>query len=254
MHVALLGACAWFFRSPITATLVAAGDGEGSGESVIEVGTVDARALGLPLFRTVSSAGDEPNKANNMEVDTTAPPPDPNADVLPSTNPTPLPKDIVTTDRPTVKTPQLVSPEPLRGGAANRAVDVGPSMGTLNAGVGFASGADLGGGDIGVPGGSAYGRIIQGILARNYNPSITIDASAVQYVIVDLRIARDGRILSVVNGRVAPNSFKKRSPNALLNNAVERAILASNPLPPFPNGFLMGAQEAIAPIMFKYPK
>jgi hypothetical protein len=40
----------------------------------------------------------------------------------------------------------------------------------------------------------------------------------------------------------------------LVNNAAERAVLASNPLPPFPNGFLLGAQEAVAEIWFRYPK
>jgi hypothetical protein len=91
-------------------------------------------------------------------------------------------------------------------------------------------------------------------LSRNFNPPTLNDASGVHIVIVQLRIARDGRILSLVNGRVAPSYFKQRSANDLINNAAERAVIASHPLPPFPNGFLMSGQEGVAEILFKYPK
>jgi hypothetical protein len=122
----------------------------------------------------------------------------------------------------------------------------------MTAGVGVSSGANLG--PNGVPGGSAYGRLIQNILSRNFNPPMLNDAGATHYVIVQLRIARDGRILSLVNGRIAPNYFKSRSANDLINNAAERAVIASNPLPAFPNGFLMSSQDCVAEILFKYPK
>jgi hypothetical protein len=253
MHVALLGVCAWYFSYPLATTIIAAGEGQGSGDTVIEVGSIDARALGFTLPRSVSFIGDEENKANNELIDTEAPKPDPNAEVLPSTNPTPTPKDRLTTDRPTAnQTSQLVSPTPLRGGSANTSVEIGRTFGSLTAGVGVSSGANLG--PNGVPGGSAYGRLIQNILSRNYNPPMLSDASETQYVLVQLRIARDGRILSLVNGRIAPNYFKRRSANDLINNAAERAVIASNPLPPFPNGFLMGGQEGVAEILFRYPK
>jgi hypothetical protein len=101
---------------------------------------------------------------------------------------------------------------------------------------------------------SAYGRMIQIILSRNFNLPATNDASGTQYVIVELRIARDGQILSLVKGRMAPGAFKQRSANDLVNDAAERAVIASNPLPPFPNGFLIGAQAAVAEIWFRYPK
>jgi hypothetical protein len=260
MHAALLGACAWYFRNPLTANIIAAGDGQGSGEA-IEVSTVDGKALGFTPFRPVSMAGEDASKPNNVDVSTEARLPDPNAEVLPSTNPTPPPKDSLTTDRPTVKSPQIVSQDPLRGGTTNNKIEMGRTMGSpvpaLTAGVGVNSaGVNLSGNEIGVPGGSAYGRLIQGILARNYNPPTTNDISGEQFVIVQLRIARDGRILSVVNGRVAPNHFKRRSANSLINNAVERAVIAASAqgLPAFPNGFLMGAQEAVAEVWFKYPK
>ena len=92
------------------------------------------------------------------------------------------------------------------------------------------------------------------LLSRNYNPPTTNDASGAQYVVMQLRIARDGRILSLAGGRLSPSYIKKSSPNQLVNYAAERAVLASNPLPPFPNGFLLGAQEAVAEIWFRYPK
>jgi hypothetical protein len=259
MHGALLGACAWYFRYPTAITIIAAGPGGGSGEA-IEVSTVDGKALGFTPFRPVSMAGEDANKPNNVDVSTAAPLPDPNADVLPTAKPTPIPKDSVTTNRPTVQSPQIVSSSPLRGGTPNTNIEMGRTTGspvpTLTAGVGLSTaGAEIPG-TTGVPGGSAYGRLIQGILGRNYNPPVTNDVSGEQYVIVQLRISRDGRILSVVNGRVAPNYFKRRSVNTLINNAVERAVIAANTqgLPPFPNGFLMGAQEAVAEVWFRYPK
>jgi hypothetical protein len=260
MHVALLGACAWYFSNPITAKIIAAGQGEGNGEAMMEVGTVDGKTLGFTPFKPVSTTGDEANTANNTEVVTETPKPDPNAEVFPSENPTPKPKDSSVTDRPTVQSPKLVSKDPLRGGTENTSIEVGRTGGSpvpsMTAGIGVGSGANLAGNTSGVPGGSAYGKIIQGILGRNYNPPTTYEVSGAQFVIVQLHIARDGRILSVVNGRVAPNHFKQRSANGLINNAVERAVIAANAqgLPPFPNGFLMGAQEAVAEVWFKYPK
>ncbi|HEX5084892.1 MAG TPA: TonB C-terminal domain-containing protein [Blastocatellia bacterium] len=260
MHVVLLGACAWYFNRPITVNIIAAGQGEGNGDAMMEVGTVDGKTLGFTPFKPVSTAGDEANTANNVDVSTDTPKPDPNAEILPSESPTPKPKDSLTTDRPTVQSPQFVSKDPLRGGTTNTSVEVGRTGGSpvpsLTQGVGVGSGATLAGNTTGVPGGSAYGKIIQGILGRNYNPPTTYDVSGSQFVIVQLHIARDGRILSVVNGRVAPNHFKQRSANGLINNAVERAVIAANAqgLPPFPNGFLMGAQEAVAEVWFKYPK
>ena len=258
MHVAILGACVWYFRNPLTTNIVAAGEGQGSGENVIEVGTIEARALGFTLPRAVSFIGEEPNKANNEVVETKAPETDPKADVLPSTKATPQPKEkLMTTDRPTAnQNSQIVSPTPLRGGSTNTSVEIGRSFGSqfpsMTAGVGVSSGVNLG--LSGVPGGSAYGRLIQSILSRNFNPPTLNDSSGTHYFLVQLRIARDGRILSLVNGRIAPSYIKRRSANDLINYAAERAVIASNPLPPFPNGFLMSSQEGVTEVLFKYPK
>ena len=104
-----------------------------------------------------------------------------------------------------------------------------------------------------MPGGSEYGRRIQSILSRNYNPP-SVEADGVQYVIILLRIARDGRILSVSNGRVSPGFIKQRSSLDLVNRAAERAIIAADPLPEFPPGFLTGTQIAVAEVWFRYPK
>jgi hypothetical protein len=261
MHVALLSVCAWYFRNPLTTDIIAAGEGHGSGESVIEVGTVDGKTLGFTPYHNVSYDGNEENKPNNQTVSTEAPKPDPNAEVLPTTESTPTPKEKLTTERPTAnQTAQLVSPTPLRGSKVNTSVEIGRTIGTpvpsLIQGVGVSSGANLVGGESGVPGGSEYGRRLQMILGRSYNPPPTNDAGEAQYVIVQLRIARDGRILSLVNGQIPSNYFKRRSSNGLVNNAVVRAVLAASNdgLPPFPNGFLMGAQEAVAEVWFRYPK
>jgi hypothetical protein len=258
MHVALLGVCAWYFKHPLTTDILAAGEGQGSGESVIEVGTVDGKSLGFTPYRNVSYEGNEPNKPNNELVSTAAPKPDPDSEVLPSTKSTPNPKDKLT-DRPTANhTAQLVSSTPLRG-SSNTSVEIGRTSGSpvpsMAQGVGLSSGANLAGAS-GVPGGSEYGRRLQMILGRSYNPPPTNDAGEAQFVIVQLRIARDGRILSLVNGQIPPNYFKRRSSNGLVNNAVVRAVLAASNdgLPPFPNGFLMGAQEAVAEVWFRYPK
>jgi outer membrane biosynthesis protein TonB len=257
LHMVVLLALVWFFRNPISTQIVAAGEGQGNGESVIEVGTIAASQLGFTQPRAISHVGDEPNAANNEVVETERPKPEPNAEVLPSdakTKPTPKEK---MTDRPTAnQSSQVVSPTPLRGSSSNKNVEVGRTFGSpipsMTNGIGVGAGANLGAG--GVPGGSEYGRRIQMILSRNYNPPTANDASGTQYVVVQLRIARDGRILSLAGGRLAPNYIKKSSPNQLVNNAAERAVLASNPLPPFPNGFLLGAQEAVAEIWFRYPK
>ena len=258
LHLALLGACVWLFRHPLTTTFVAAGEGEGSGDGVIEVGTVSASQLGFTQPRAISYVGAEPNAANNEAVKTEASKPATDAEVLPKSKATPPPEKATTTDRPTAnQTEQLYSKQPMRGSSPNTNVEVGRSYGSpapaaLTGGVGVAAGANLGA--LGVPGGSEYGRRIQMILSRHYNPPATNDTSAAQFVIIQLRIARDGRVLSLAGGRVAGSYFKRRSPNELINNAAERAIIAANPMPPFPNGFLLGAQEAVAEIWFRYPK
>ena len=260
LHVLVLGFCIWYFRHPLTTEIVAAGAGENGGGGAIEVGVVEASQLGFTKQQPVSFIGEDNTSANNVEVETEKAKSVPDAEVLPSTSKTPKPErpDVKKVERPTANQNEvLVSKEPLRGGSPNTSVNVGRSSGVptpaLTNGVGVGN-ASVGAGTSGVPGGSEYGRRIQMILSRNYNPPGGFDSAGQHFVIIRLRIARDGRILSLAGGRVAPSYIKTRSPIDQVNFAAERAIIASNPLPPFPNGFLLTAEEAVAEIWFRYPK
>ncbi len=262
LHLLVLGLCFWYFRAPLTAEIVAAGAGA-SGGSAIEVGVLDSaqfEQLGFTKPKPVSFAGEEKTPGNNIEVATAKPKPAPDAEVLPTTakSPKPVKENVEKTERPTAnQTEQLVTKQPLRGASPNTNIEVGRSSGVpspaLTNGVGVGN-ANIGAGASGVPGGSEYGRRIQMILSRNYNPPGGNETAGQHFVIIQLRIARDGRILSLAGGRVAGSYIKRRSPIEQVNFAAERAILASNPLPPFPNGFLLSAEEAVAEIWFRYPK
>lgn len=262
LHLCVLGFCFWYFRQPLTIQIVAAGAGE-SGGTAIEVGVVDAaqlRQFGLTTPKLVSFAGTENTPSNNAAVETAKPKEAPDAEVLPNASKSPklVKENVEKTERPTAnQNEQLVTKQPLRGSSANTNVEVGRSSGVpapaMTNGVGVGS-ANVGAGASGVPGGSEYGRRIQMILSRNYNPPSGYDTAGQHFVVIQLRIARDGRILSLAGGRVAGTYIKRRSPIEQVNFAAERAILASNPLPPFPNGFLLSAEEAVAEIWFRYPK
>jgi hypothetical protein len=266
LHLLALAACVFLFRHSLTTQIVAAGEGPGGASgNAIEVGVVDAKYLSFAKLRAVSHLGEEPNEASNTLVETSRPKPAPEAEVLPSSRKQPpKPKEktkeqVTATTRPTAnQSEQLVSKQPLRGRAADTNVEVGRTFGSstpaMSGGIGIGDSGGLGGAS-GVPGGSEYGRRIQMILSRNYNPPPIAEATATHYVIIQLRIARDGQILSLVGGRVSPNYIKQESHNKLITNAAERAIIASkDQLPPFPMGFLVGAQEAVAEIWFRYPK
>ena len=259
LHVALLVLGGLFLRQPSSTEIVAAGEGSGEGGGMIEVGVVDAGQLGLSARRAVSLPGEERDLPNNELVETQRPDPSDEAEVLPTDQPRdrrPIDPAVRQVDRPTPRqTEQLVTQTPQRGLSPNTNVEVGRSSGSpvpsMTGGIGVGSGSGRGEG--GLPGGSEYGRRIQLILSRNYNPP-AVSTPGTEYVIVELRIARDGRILSLTGGRLDPRSLKRRSPLDLVNYAAERAVIASNPLPPFPNGFLLGSQEATAEIWFRYPK
>lgn len=263
MHLILLAACILLFRYPVTSEMVAAGEGEGGGQGgAIEVGVISSSQLGFKKPEPVAYIGEKEEEANTAEVVERRKEPPPEAEVLPRRDKRPDPpkanEKAVTTSRPTAKQEErLHTREPLAGRSENTKVTVGRSFGSptpsLSGGIGVGNAAG-GSGAPGLPGGSEYGRRIQMILSRNYNPPQVPQASETHFVIIRLRIARDGRILSLVGGRVAPGYLQKTSPYDLVNRAAERAILASNPLPPFPAGFLAGAQEATAEIWFRYPK
>jgi hypothetical protein len=258
LHAALVAALLAWFNSAATTQIVAAGPGEGGegGGGSIEVGVADAAAiLGFARPQPVSFVGDQDSPVNNARLEKAEP--DEAGEELAPTEKQPADKDSIKTDRPVVNQQERIfTGKEERGRSATETAQVGRSFGSptpaMVGGVGIGSGGGFGGGT-GLPGGSAYGRLIQGILGRNFNPP-ALDSEGVQYVIILLRISRDGRILSVVNGRVAPQFIRQRSTLALVNNAAERAVLAANPLPPFPAGFLAGTEQVEALVWFRYPK
>ena len=263
MHVLLLATVAFLFRYPLSTEIVAAGEGAGTG-GAIEVGVIAASQLGFTRPEPVALIGEKDNEENTKEVVTRRPDPPPEAEVLPRTEKKRPPelkakeKNVVT-ERPTApRSEQVVTPKPLKGSTDNTNVTVGRTYGTpvpqVSGGIGVAAGGGSGTGTSGLPGGSEYGRRIQMILSRNYNPPQIAQANQTQYVIIQLRISRDGQILSLSGGRVAPRYIKQTSAFDLVNRAAERAVIASNPLPPFPGGFLPSTQEAVAEIWFRYPK
>ena len=261
LHLIIFAALFVAFNRVVSPEIVAAGPGEGGegGGGSIEVGVADKSAiLGFAKPQPVSYVGDTNDAINNARVET-ARPLDPNSEALlpPTEKDIPDPKALKT-DRPVVNQQEKIfTGKEERGRSANQTAQVGRSFGSptptaLIGGVGIGSGGGVGGGT-GLPGGSEYGRRIQGILGRNYSPP-AIDSGGTQYVVILIRIARDGRILSLSGGRVAAAYVKQRSANAQVNYAAERAVIAADPLPPFPSGFLTGAQEATAEVWFRYPK
>jgi len=261
LHLIVFAALFVAFNRVVSSEIVAAGPGEGGegGGGSIEVGVADKSAiLGFARPQPVSHLGDTDDDINNVRVEA-ARRPDPNSEALlpPTEKDVPDPKSLKT-DRPVVNQQERIfTGKDERGRSTDQSAQVGRSYGNptptaLTGGVGIGSGGGFGGGT-GLPGGSEYGRRIQSILGRNYSPP-AIDSGGVQYVIIRLRIARDGRILSLSGGRVAAAYVKQRSANAQVNYAAERAVIAADPLPPFPSGFLPGAQEATAEVWFRYPK
>jgi hypothetical protein len=261
-HLVVLCSVIWWVQSRGVQQIVAAGEGEGGegGGGAIDVGVADPSAiLGFAKPRTVAFISDENNPINNARVETVKPESKAENDeaLLPPTEKEPNKTDSIKTDRPVApQQEKIFTGKEERGQSSSQTAQVGRSYGSPTpatiGGVGVGNGGGIGVGT-GLPGGSAYGRLIQQIFSRNYNPP-AVESAETQYVIILVKIARDGSILSISNGRVAPAFIKQRSSIALVNNAAERAVLAANPLPPFPAGFLANAQEAVAEVWFRYPK
>lgn len=260
LHVAVLIALlAWAHHAPPT-QLIAAGPGEGGegGGGAVEVGVADpSQILGFAKPKPVSFIGDTASPVNNARLEREPPLAPPEEDALPSADREKPRADTLKTDKPVVgQEEKALTAKEERGRSDSQSAQVGRSFGSptpaMLGGIGLGTGGGAGGGT-GLPGGSEYGRRIQAILSRNYTPP-AVDAGGVEYVVILVRIARDGRILSISNGRVGQGYFKRRSSLAQLNYAAERAVLAADQLPPFPAGFLAGAQEAVAEVWFRYPK
>jgi outer membrane biosynthesis protein TonB len=252
LHAALL--VALFFMpagSGDTVAIIAAGEGEGGegGGGAIEVGVADQSAiLGFQKPETVSYEGDTDSDINNMRLESTPREDESPDEVLPKTERDPADPTALKTNRPVVNQQERVfTGKDERGRSSSDSVQQGRTFGSaqpasMRGGVGVWSGGS--GAGTGLPGGSAYGRLIQGILSGNYNPRM--DDPGTYLVIITIRIARDGRILSW--------DYKQQSPSFLVNKAAERAIKTSDPLPPFPADFLPRAQAVTADLWFRYPK
>jgi len=260
LHIAVIALLVLFTNRSSSSEIVAAGPGEGGegGGGSIEVGVADQRdILGFARPQPVSYIGDKDDAINNQRVENVHRPEDSAEDVLPRTEKDAPDPKALKTDRPVANQEEKIfTRKEERGRSDSSSSQVGRTYGTptpaMIGGVGIGSGGGSGGGT-GLPGGSEYGRRIQMIFSRNYNPSAG-ESDGVQTVIITLRITRDGKILTISNGRIAASAFKQRSSLAQLNFAAERAVLASDPLPSFPQGFLPGVNEVSVNLIFRYPK
>src|SRR5262249_23872431 len=240
---------------------IAAGEGEGGegGGGSIEVGVADPSAvLGFAKPVPLAFVGKDENPVNNAVLEREKrPESDAEAVLKPEDADRPDPRSIKT-NRPII--PQHERPftgkEEL-GKAPSASAQVGHSFGNptpadLRGGIGLGSGGGLGVGT-GLPGGSEYGRRIQQILSRNYNPPIN-DSAGIQFAIILLRVSRGGKILAVSGGRVGSQYFQRRWTRGIVKGASEGAKVAWDGVPRFPVGFLPGAEEAVAEVWFRYPK
>ncbi|HST20390.1 MAG TPA: TonB C-terminal domain-containing protein [Blastocatellia bacterium] len=260
LHVVIFGILFFATHRLFTTEIVAAGPGEGGegGGGSIEVGVADQSAiLGFAKPQPVSYVGDKDDAINNAKVETARREEESAEDVLPRTEKDAPDPKALKTDRPVVdQQEKIFTGKDERGRSDNSTAQVGRTYGTpsptMIGGVGIGSGGGFGGGT-GLPGGSEYGRRIQMIFSRNYNPAQGDEAN-VQTVIIALRVSRDGKILSISNGRVEPSAIRQRAANDLVNRAAERAVIASDPLPPLPNGFLPDANAISFNLIFRYPK
>ena len=239
----------------MTTEIVAAGPGEAGvgGGGAIDVGVSDPSAiLGFARPQPITNLGERDNAINNANVEH-KPREEETDTIVPRTDKEPLDPKSIKTDKPVVNQQERIfTGKEERGKSDSSTAQVGRTYGTptpaMIGGVAIGSGS---GGGTGLPGGSEYGRRIQAIFSRNYNPSG--DATAVQTVVISIRITRDGRILDVVNGRVNPSSIRQRAQLDLVNKAAERAVIVAE-LPPFPSGFLPGISEVSVNLIFRYPK
>jgi len=256
LHIAITAALILATSRWLTTEIVAAGPGEGGegGGGAIDVGVSDPSAiLGFAKPQPISNIGDRDNAINNAHVEH-KPREEDTDDVVPRTDKEPVDPKSIKTERPVANQTERIFTGKEERGKSDPSTQVGRTYGTPTpttvGGVAIGSGS---GGGTGLSGGTEYGRRIQAIFSRNYNPPQT-DAAAVQTVIITLRIARDGRITNLVNGRVDPASIRQRAQISQVNYAAERAIIASDPLPPFPPGFLPGVSEVSVNLIFRYPK
>jgi hypothetical protein len=250
----------WMGWRPST-IFIAAGPGEGGeggGAGAIQVGVVDgSQILGFARKQTAGYIGDDDKDTVNTERLVHAAQPEEADEPLPDSKKK-IDPEARATDLPVpTREEKLWSAKVRRAASRETSASVSSSYGSpkpaIQGGIGIGQGDGSGLGT-GLPGGSEYGRRIQNILSRNFTPP-SLSVNGVSNVVVYVKISRDGRVTSVVGGRVPKNFFKQSSPYEQLNYAAERAIIATaaQGLPPFPAGFLSGIQEAVAEVWFQYP-
>lgn len=259
VHVLIFASLFFWMGKSSAPMIVAAGPGEGGegGGGAVQVGVSDgSEILGFKPKKNVSYLGDDTkDRINNERLQFVAEREEA-VESLPDKKRVEDPEARKTNLPVATKEERLYSKTTRRGASGDDTASVGSTYGSpkpaIQGGIGI--GAGTGGLGTGLPGGSEYGRRIQTILSRNFTPP-QIAVNGVSNVVVYIKISRDGKITSVVSGRVPRQYFKISSANDQLNFAAERAIIATaaQGLPPFPVGFLSGVQEAVAEVWFQYP-
>lgn len=252
----------WVGKLP-NVLIIAAGEGEGgeAGGGAVKVGIANAsEIIGFDRKKDpVASFTEEKenkDKFNNEIVKHEDKPDDKPEEVLETKKKPDL--EAKKTNLPVQeKTNRVWSRTTQKASSNDTTATIGTTAGSLKpairGGIGIGENTNTGIGT-GLPGGSEYGRRIQNILSRNFTPP-TLTVNGTVNVIIYIKITREGKVTSVVGGRVPRNYFKQLSPYDQLNYAAERAVIATatQGLPPFPGNFLIGTQEAVAEIWFQYP-
>lgn len=250
----------WIGKLP-DVLIIAAGAGEGGegGGGAVEVGIANASeifdvSLKKPVVSSLNTEKTE-DKVNNEILKHEEVVDKPEEVLEKKEKPDPEAKK---TNLPVQEKPNRIwTKTTQKANSTETTANIGTSSGSLKpairGGIGI-SDSNTSGIGTGLPGGSEYGRRIQNILSRNFTPP-TITVNGTVNVIVYIKITREGKVTSVIGGRVPKNFFKQLSPYEQLNYAAERAIIATatQGLPPFPGNFLIGTQEAVAEIWFQYP-
>src|SRR5205085_4193269 len=181
LHLAIAAALILATHRWMTTEIVAAGPGEGGegGGGAIDVGVADATAiLGFARPQPISNIGDRDNAINNANVEH-KPREEDTEDVVPRTDKEPPDPKSIKTNKPVVNQTERIFTGKDERGKSDASAQVGRTYGsptpTTVGGVAIGTGS---GGGTGLPGGSEYGRRIQLILSRNYNPGG--EATAVQ--------------------------------------------------------------------------
>jgi hypothetical protein len=106
-------------------------------------------------------------------------------------------------------------------------------------------------GQPGVASTSEYGRRLQFAISTHYRLTPR-QTGTPQFAVVRVRMARSGRVLSLINDRLPAEAWVRGGPQ-IINFRIEGALLEYNRNPvPFPPGFLTGFGEVLVDIQFHY--